>query len=318
MQTAFTQLMGIDVPIVQGAMAWVSDAELAAAVSRAGGLGIIASAGRTPEWTREEIRKARTLTDRPFGVNIVLQDADWPEKLQVILEEKPACVTAGAGNPVPLIEPLHEAGIKIFPVVPSVRLAKRVESAGADALVIEGLEAGGHIGNSTTMALLSQVIPAVSIPVIAAGGIADGRAMAAALAMGAAGVQMGTRFYASEECTAHPKAKEAIVLASDTDSVTTGRGAHLVRGLRNAMSEKYAELLESGAPKEELTKLVRGSSYRAPQEGDVEWGMVQAGQSLTLITEVLPVQTIIGHMLRDAQAASNLLHHYFLDRKETP
>lgn len=304
MKTKLSESLGIKYPIIQGAMAWVSESKLAAAVSNAGGLGSIATAGRNPTWVEEEIRKAKTLTDKPFGVNVVLMDAAKDEIIDTIIKEKPAVVTLGAGNPVPYMPMLKEAGIKVLPVVPNLKLAKRVQDNGADALVIEGMEAGGHIGSLTTMALMTQVIPEVDIPVIAAGGFADGRGLAAALLMGASGIQMGTRFYASEECIAHINAKNAIVNAEDVDTVITGYiTGNMVRGLKNAMTEKYKELEKTCASREELTKLVVGTSKKAPYEGDVEWGLVQAGQSLGVIKSLDSVEKIIQDIIADAQKA---------------
>lgn len=304
MKTKLTESLGIKYPIIQGAMAWVSEAELAAAVSNAGGLGTIATAGHSAEWVENEIRKAKSLTDKPFAVNIVLMADNKDEIVEVILKEKPAVVTLGAGNPVPYMESLKAAGIKVVPVVPNLKLAKRVQDHGADALVIEGMEAGGHIGVLTTMALMTQVISEIDIPVITAGGFADGRGLAAALLMGASGVQMGTRFYASKECKAHENAKNAIVNAGDTDTAITGYMVNnMVRGLKNALTEKYKELEKERAPREELTKLVVGTSRKAPYEGDVEWGMVQAGQSLSVIRSIDSVNDIIQKIVQDAKDA---------------
>ncbi len=293
MKTKLTELLGIEYPIIQGAMAWVSDAELVAAVGNAGGAGAIASGGRTTEWVREQIKKAKTLTDKPFGVNLMLMDPNIEEKKAVIIEEGVSFVTLGAGNPVPHIEELHAANIKVIPVVPNLKLAKRVEAAGVDAIVIEGMEAGGHIGSLTTMALMTQVIPEINIPVVIAGGIVNAKGVAAALLMGAAGVQMGTRFYASKECTASENAKNAIVAAIDTDSETTGDRKHQVRGIKNALTAKYYEMEAAGASQAELIELVTGTSKKAPVEGDVEWGFVQAGQSLSEIKAVLSCEEII-------------------------
>ncbi len=302
MKTKLTTLFGIEYPIVQGGMAWVSDAELVAAVAEAGGIGSIGSARRSPEWVRQQIRKARNLTDKPFGVNLVLLDKDFEQKKEVVIQEGVTYVATGAGNPVPHIEDFHEVGIKVMPVVPNLKLAKRVAAAGADAIVVEGMEAGGHIGKLTTMALLTQVVPEIDIPVVVAGGIVDGRGVAAALLMGAAGVQMGTRFYASLECTAHQNAKQAIVDAIDTDTEVTGRKGHEVRGLRNKMTEKYHQLVSEGAPLEEIEKLVTGTSKMAPQDGDVDWGFVQAGQSLTPIVSIMSCRDIVTKIMRDAEA----------------
>ncbi|MBC9784583.1 nitronate monooxygenase [Heliobacterium chlorum] len=313
MKTKLTELLGIQYPIIQGGMAWVSEANLTSAVSNAGGAGIIATGGRPTEWVREEIRKAKSLTAKPFGVNIMLMAPNKDEIVDVVCEEKVAFVTLGAGNPVPFFAKLKEAGIKAIPVVPSVKLAKRVEAAGADALVIEGMEAGGHIGTLTTMALLTNVIPEMKIPVIAAGGIADGRGIAAALLMGASGVQMGSRFLLAEECSLHPNAKARIIQAVDTDSIVTGysRG-HGVRGLKNAMTEKYLELERKGVPQEELDKIAIGTNRLAAIEGDIENGLVQVGQSLHPLQEVKPVKEIVEGLMAEVSktltGASQLLH----------
>lgn len=301
MNTKLTNLLGIKYPVIQGGMAWVSEATLTAAVSNAGGAGIIASGGRTADWVREEIRKAKSLTNKPFGVNVMLMAPNKEEVVRVICEEKVAFVTLGAGNPVPFFETFRQAGIKSIPVVPSVKLAKRVEAAGADAIVIEGMEAGGHIGTLTTMALLTNVIPEVSIPVISAGGIVDGRGMAAALLMGAAGVQMGSRFLLTEECTMHPKAKQHIIEAEDTDSVVTGysRG-HGVRGLKSKFTDEYLELERSGAPQNVLNDLATGTNKLAAIEGNIEHGLVQVGQSLNRLKEVKPTQQVIEEIITEA------------------
>ncbi len=299
MKTKLTELLGIEYPIIQGAMAWVSDAELSAAVSNAGGAGVIATGGRTNEWVREQIQKAKSLTDKPFGVNLMLMDPEVEAKKAIMIEEGVSFVTLGAGNPVPHFEALHAAGIKAIPVVPNLKLAQRVADKGADAIVIEGMEAGGHIGRLTTMALMTQVIPNVDIPVVVAGGIVNARGVAAALLMGAAGVQMGTRFYASKECTASDNAKNAIVNAKDTDSETTGTRGHEVRGIKNALTEKYHQMVAEGASEEALIELVTGTSRKAPVDGDVEWGLVQAGQSLNEITSVLSCEEIIHGIFKE-------------------
>ncbi|KYZ77804.1 2-nitropropane dioxygenase [Anaerosporomusa subterranea] len=300
METKITKLLGIKYPIIQGAMAWVSEANLTAAVSNAGGAGVIATGGRTTDWVRDEIRKTKTLTNKPFGVNVMLMAPNKDEVVEVICQEKVAFVTLGAGNPVPFFDAFHKAGIKAIPVVPSVKLAKRVEAAGADAMVIEGMEAGGHIGTLTTMALLTNVIPEVSIPVIAAGGIVDGRGMAAALLMGASGVQMGSRFLLAEECTVHMNAKQRIIAASDTESVVTGysRG-HGVRGLKSKFTDKFLALEVSGAPDEELNNLATGTNKLAAVDGDVENGLVQVGQSLNRLREIKPAQTLIDEIIAE-------------------
>lgn len=304
MKTKLTELLNIKYPIIQGAMAWVSEANLAAAVSNAGGAGIIATGGRGVSWVKEQIMLAKSLTDKSFGVNIVLMDKDKDEIIELVCNEKFAFVTLGAGNPVPYIDVLKKAGIIVIPVVPNLKLAKRVEENGADALIIEGMEAGGHIGKLTTLSLMTQVIPEINIPVIAAGGFSDGRGLAAALVMGASGIQMGTRFYASKECTAHINAKNAIVNAGDTDTEITGylRGSH-VRGLKNKMTEKYIELEKENAPYEQLHDLIVGTSRKAPVDGDVEWGHVQAGQSLSVIKSIDSCEEIIQNMVSEAEKA---------------
>lgn len=305
METKLTKLLGIKYPIIQGGMAWTSDAVLAAAVSNAGGAGIIGSGGRTTEWTRDEIRKAKSLTDKPFGVNVMLMAPNIAEIIDMLCEEKVAFVTLGAGNPVPHIEKFHNAGIKVIPVVPNVKLAKRIEAAGADAMVIEGMEAGGHIGQQTTMALMENVLPQIkNIPVLVAGGISDGRALAAALLMGAEGVQIGSRFLLTSECPAHPAAKQAIIDATDTDSAVTGfsRG-HGVRCLKNAFTQKFSEKEISGAPQEELNAMGTGTNKRGIMEGDIVNGTVMVGQSLNVLNDILPCKEVIERMMAEAQAA---------------
>lgn len=305
MKTKLTELLGIKYPVIQGGMAWTSDANLAAAVSNAGGAGIIGSGGRTVEWTRDEVRKAKGLTDKPFGVNVMLMAPNIAEIIEMLCEEKVAFVTLGAGNPVPHIATFHAAGIKVIPVVPSVKLAKRIEAAGADAMVVEGMEAGGHIGKQTTMALMENVLPAVqSIPVLVAGGISDGRALAAALLMGAEGVQMGSRFLLTTECPAHPAAKEAIVKATDTDSVATGYSRNLgVRCLANAFTEAYTAKEIAGAPKEELMQMGTGTNRKGILEGDTVNGTVMCGQSLNVLNDVLPCKEVMERIIAEAKAA---------------
>jgi enoyl-[acyl-carrier protein] reductase II len=312
MRTKLTELLNIEYPILQGAMAWVSEANLASAVSNAGGAGVIASGGRTVSWLREQIDLAKSLTDKPFGVNVVLMDKNKDEIIDLICREKVAFVTLGAGNPVPYFERFKQAGIISVPVVPNLKLAKRVQESGADALIIEGMEAGGHIGKLTTMALMTQVIPEISIPVIAAGGFADGRGLAAALVMGASGIQVGTRFYASLECTAHINAKNAIINAGDTDTEITGYlHGHAVRGLKNKMTDKYVELEKEKVPYDQLHDLVVGTSRKAPVDGDVEWGLVQAGQSLSVIKSIESCETIIRNMIAEFKTAINNATLYF-------
>lgn len=305
MKTKLTELLGIKYPVIQGGMAWTSDANLAAAVSNAGGAGIIGSGGRTVEWTRDEVRKAKGLTAKPFGVNVMLMAPNITEIIEMLCEEKVAFVTLGAGNPVPHIATFHAVGIKVIPVVPSVKLAKRIEAAGADAMVVEGMEAGGHIGKQTTMALMENVLPAVqSIPVLVAGGISDGRALAAALLMGAEGVQMGSRFLLTTECPAHPAAKEAIVKATDTDSVATGYSRNLgVRCLANAFTDAYTAKEIAGAPKEELMQMGTGTNRKGILEGDTVNGTVMCGQSLNVLNDVLPCKDVMERIIAEAKAA---------------
>ena len=294
MSKKLTNMLNIKYPILQGGMAWVSDGKLAAAVSEAGGAGIIASGGRDVSWVVKEIRLAKSLTSKPFGVNIQLMAVNKDEIINAICEEKVEFVTLGAGNPVPFFEQFDRAGIKKIPVVPNVKLAKRVQDKGADAIVIEGMEAGGHIGVLTTMALMTQVIPMIDIPVIVAGGFADGRGLAAALVMGAAGVQMGTRFLLAEECAVHNNFKQKLIGASDTDTVVTGlTSGHAVRGVKNKFTDNFLALERKGTPEEELARLATGTSRLAAVEGDVENGMVQAGQSLLPLIKIEPAQVII-------------------------
>ena len=304
MSTKLTELLGIKYPIIQGGMAWISEANLASAVSNAGGAGIISTGGRSADYTRDEIRRCRELTDKPFGVNIMLMAPNKEEIIAVIKEEKPAFVTLGAGNPVPYFAPLHEAGIKVIPVVPNVKLAKRVADKGADAMVIEGMEAGGHIGVLTTMALMTQVLPEVDIPVAVAGGIADGRGLAAALVMGADGVQMGTRFLVAAECKVHDNMKAKLIEAIDTDTIVTGLtigGA--VRGIKNKFSEDFVALELAGqTPKDELLKMATGTNKLAAVDGDTENGMMQAGQSLTPLKKIEPARTIIENIIAEANS----------------
>lgn len=304
MAKSITEVLGIKYPIIQGGTAWISDAKLAAAVSNAGGAGIISCGGRTTEYVREEIRKAKQLTDKPFGVNVMLMAPNKDEIVDVICEEKPAFVTLGAGNPVPYFAKLKEAGIKVIPVIPNVKLAKRVAAAGADAMVAEGMEAGGHIGVLTTMALMTQVIPEIKdIPVVMAGGFGDGRGLAAAMLMGAGGVQMGTRFLVAEECSVHENMKQKLIEAVDTDTIVTGLtlgGA--VRGIKNKFSTEFVQKENEGkTSKEELIRMATGTNKLAAVEGDVVNGMMQAGQSLTVLQKVEPVATIIEDIMKQAR-----------------
>lgn len=303
METALTKLLNISCPIVQGGMAWVAEHTLAAAVSNAGGLGIVAAANAPAEAVREEIRKTREQTDRPFGVNIMLLSPHVEEVACLVAEERVPVVTTGVGNPGPYMKPWKEAGIRVIPVVASVALAKLMQRAGADAVIAEGCESGGHIGETTTMALVPQVADAVSIPVIAAGGIGDGRGLAAARMLGAAGVQMGTRFLSAKECVIHENYKKKILRASDIDTAVTGRSTgHPVRQLRNRMTRKYLELEKEGTNFEELELLTLGSLCRAVQEGDTDNGSMMAGQIAGLVKREQSCQEILEEMVQQAEA----------------
>ncbi len=294
MKSRICDLLGIEYPIIQGGMAWVATAELAAAVSNAGGLGLIAAGGAPADVVREQIKKCRTLTDKPFGVNVMLMSPFADDIMQMLLEEKVAVVATGAGNPAKYIPSLKGAGIKVIPVIPSVAIATKMEKAGADAVVAEGTEAGGHIGELTTMCLVPQVVDALSIPVIAAGGIADARGAAASFALGADGIQVGTRFICSTECIAHQNYKEAIIKAKDRDAVVTGRvnGAP-VRALKNKLTREYDRLEKEGATREEIEELGVGGLRRAFAEGDTEMGSLMAGQSAAMVQKIEPCADII-------------------------
>ncbi|MBB6478298.1 enoyl-[acyl-carrier protein] reductase II [Negativicoccus succinicivorans] len=300
MKTKLTELLGIRYPIIQGAMAWISESTLVSAVANAGATGVIATGGQSSAWIHEQIRKTKELTDHPFGVNLMLQAPNKDEVLEIICEEKVAFATIGAGNPVPYFEPLHRAGVKAIPVVPSVKLAKRVQEKGADALVIEGFEAGGHDGMQTTMALMTNVIPEIDIPIIVAGSIVDGRGMAAALLMGADGVQMGSRFLLAEECQVHQNSKDAIIAATDTDSVITGfTRNNNVRGLRSAFTDEYLRLEREGAADDVLTALSRGTNRLAAVDGDTVNGVVQVGQGLNRLTKIQPAKEIVDEIIHE-------------------
>lgn len=303
MKTRITELLGIEYPIIQGGMAWVAEHRLAAAVSNAGGLGIIGAASAPPEIVRAEIRKCKELTDKPFGVNVMLLNPNAEEVAKVVVEEGVKVVTTGAGNPSKYMAMWKEAGVKVIPVVASVALAKLMERGGADAVVAEGMESGGHIGFTTTMTLVPQVVDAVSIPVIAAGGIADGRGMAAALMLGAEAVQMGTRFVVAEESIVHENYKKKVIKASDIDSEITGASTgHPVRCLRNKMTRQYLELEKSGADFMELEKLTLGSLRNAVMDGDVVNGTVMAGQIAGLIKEEKNCKEILEEIITEAKA----------------
>ncbi len=302
--TVINEQLGIKYPILQGGMAWVADASLAAGVSNAGGLGIIAAMNSNGEQLRAEIRKARELTDKPFGVNIMLMSPFVQEVAQVVVEEKVPVVTTGAGNPGKYMKAWNEAGIKVIPVVPSTALAKMAERNGAFAVIAEGGESGGHVGDLTTMALVPQVVDAVSIPVIAAGGIADGRQVAAAFMLGAVGVQVGTRFLVAEECTISQEYKNKILKAKDIDTVVTGkRLGHPVRSIKNSFTREYtkAEYDSSNVSDEELEKMGLGVLRMAAREGEVSKGCVLAGQVASMVKKEQPAKEIIEELFEGAE-----------------
>ncbi|MBS7329826.1 MAG: enoyl-[acyl-carrier-protein] reductase FabK [Lachnospiraceae bacterium] len=294
MKTGITELLGIEYPIIQGGMAWVAEYNLAAAVSNAGGFGIIGAASAPPEIVREQIRKCKELTDKPFGVNVMLMNPNAEEVAKIVIEEGVKAVTTGAGNPAKFIPMWKEAGVKVIPVVASVAMAVMMERAGADAIVAEGMESGGHIGQTTTMALLPQVVDAVNIPVIGAGGIADGRGFAAAIMLGAEAVQMGTAFLVAKENIVHENYRNKVIAAKDIDSVVTGTSTgHPVRGLRNHMTKEYLRLEKEGATIDELEKITLGALRRAVIEGDAKDGTVMAGQIAGLIKKEATCKEII-------------------------
>ena len=302
METRITQLLGIRYPIIQGGMAWVAEYHLAAAVSNAGGLGIIGAASAPAEVVRTQIQEAKKLTDQPFGVNVMLMNPNAEEVAKVVIEEGVQVVTTGAGNPSKFIPMWKEAGVKVIPVVASVAMAKMMERAGADAVVAEGMESGGHIGELTTMTLVPQVADAVQIPVIAAGGIADARGFAAAIMLGAEAVQMGTRFVTAKESIVHTNYKERIIKARDIDSEVTGRSTgHPIRVLRNQMSRDYLKMEKAGASFEELEVLTLGSLRKAVMDGDVKGGSLMAGQIAGLVKQENSCKEIIDEILNGAQ-----------------
>ncbi|MEF9941202.1 MAG: enoyl-[acyl-carrier-protein] reductase FabK [Lachnospiraceae bacterium] len=300
MNTKITELLGIEYPIFQGGMAWVAEYHLATAVSEAGGLGIIGAANAPVEWLRNQIQQAKAKTKNPIGVNIMLMSPYADEIAKVIVEEKVEVVTTGAGNPEKYMEMWKQAGVKVIPVVASVALAKRMERCGADAVIAEGTEAGGHIGEITTMVLVPQVVDAVTIPVIAAGGIADGRGMAAAFMLGAQGVQMGTHFVVTKESMVHDNYKKFILKAKDIDSRVTGRSTgHPVRTLRNQQTREYLQLESQGASFEELEHLTLGALRRAVVDGDVVNGSVMSGQIAGLVKEELSCKEFIHKIMNE-------------------
>lgn len=302
MKTEITELLGIEYPIIQGGMAWVGTNELASAVSEAGGLGIIGSGGAPASWVKEQIQQVKKKTDKPFGVNVMLMNPEADAIAQVIVDEKVPVVTTGAGNPEKYMEMWKAAGVKVIPMVASVALAKRMERTGADAVIAEGTESGGHIGETTTMALVPQVVDAVSIPVIAAGGIADGRGIAAAFMLGAKAVQMGTIFVASKESIASDAYKNKVVKAKDIDTKVTGRSTgHPVRCIRNKQTQEYLRLESEGATLEELEHLTLGGLRKAVVDGDVINGSVMAGQIAGLVKEIRSCKDIVEGLNAQAE-----------------
>lgn len=306
MKTRVTELLGIEYPIIQGGMAWVAEHNLAAAVANAGGLGLIGAGGAPADFVREQIRKAKELTDKPFGVNVMLMNPEADAIAQVIVDEGVKVVTTGAGNPGKYMAMWKEAGVKVIPVVASVAMAKMMERAGADAIVAEGTESGGHIGSATTMTLVPQVVDAVNIPVIAAGGIADGRGFAAAMMLGAEAVQMGTRFVVASESIVHDNYKKKVIAAKDIDSEVTGMShGHPVRQIRNNMTRDYLKKEKEGATMEELEYLTLGSLRKAVVEGDVVNGTIMAGQIAGLVKKEQTCAEMIQEIMKEA---GELLH----------
>jgi enoyl-[acyl-carrier protein] reductase II len=301
MKTRITELLGIEYPIIQGGMAWVATHELASAVSEAGGLGIIGAGGAPAEFVRDQIKKVKSATDKPFGVNIMLMNPEADAIAQVVVDEGVKVVTTGAGNPAKYMDMWKAAGVKVIPVVASAGMAKMMERCGADAIVAEGMESGGHIGSLTTMALVPQVVDAVSIPVIAAGGIGDGRGFAAAMMLGAEAVQIGTRFVVAKECIVHENYKNMLIKAKDIDSTVTGTTTgHPVRSIRNKMTKEYLRLEKEGAGLMELEQLTLGSLRKAVVDGDVTNGTVMAGQIAGLVKKEQTCSEIINEIMEQA------------------
>lgn len=304
LRTTLCDLLGIEAPVLQGGMAWIADASLASAVSEAGGLGIIAAMNADAAWLRDQIHRLRAMTDKPFGVNVMLLSPYADEVAQVVIEERVPVVVTGAGNPSKYMKAWNEAGIKVVPVVASVALARLVERAGAVAVVAEGSESGGHIGETSTMALVPQVVDAIDIPVIAAGGIADGRGLAAALVLGACGVQVGTRFLVADECTVSEVYKELVLKAKDTSTRATGRTTgHPVRALKSPFSNRYAQREDAGASPEELAALGTGALRKAAQEGDYTQGSFLCGQIAGMVSKRQPAHEIVHDLVEGADRA---------------
>ncbi len=301
LRTPVCDILEIEYPILQGGMAWIATSELAVAVSNGGGLGIIAAGAAPPDYVRTQIHKTREGTSRPFGVNIMLMSPFAAEIVEMTIEERVPVVMTGAGNPGPLIPRFREHGIHVVPVVASVALAKRLERAGAAAVIAEGMESGGHIGETSTMVLVPQVVDALSIPVIAAGGFADGRGLVAALALGAQGIQMGTRFACTTECIAHPSYKEKVLKSRDRCTVTTGHSlGHPVRAMENTFTREFQQLENSNAPRDVVEAFGAGALRRGLIEGDMDHGSLMAGQVAGMIDDVIPAAEVISRLMREA------------------
>ena len=306
MKTRVTELLNIEYPVIQGGMAWVGTAELAAAVSEAGGLGIIGAGGAPASWVEEQIHKVKEKTDKPFGVNLMLLNPEADAIAELLVKEEVKVVTTGAGNPEKYMEEWKKAGVRVIPVVASTALAKRMEKAGADAVIAEGTESGGHIGETTTMALVPQVVDAVNIPVIAAGGIGDGRGVCAAFMLGAEAVQMGTRFVVAKESNVHQNYKDRVIAAKDIDSVVTGRSTgHPVRSLRNSMTREYLDMEKEGVEFEKLERLTLGTLRNAVVDGDVKQGTVMAGQIAGLVNKEQTCEEIIKELMKEVSEVYN-------------
>ena len=307
MNTRITELLGVKYPVIQGGMAWVAESTLAAAVSNAGGVGLIAGGSAPIDYLRDQIRRAKSLTDKPFGVNIMLMSPNAEDLAKLVIEEGVKVVTTGAGNPGKYMEAWKQAGIKVIPVIPSVALAKRMERSGADAVIAEGTESGGHIGEITTMCLVPQVVDAVSIPVIAAGGIADGRGIAASIMLGAEGVQIGTRFLAATECQVHENYKKLVIDAKDTDSIVTGRfTGHPCRGVKTKFAKSLLSFEREGGTPEKFEEITLGSLRKAAVDGNIDEGSFLAGAISGMVNKIEPAKDMIEEMFAQAEKLLNL------------
>ncbi len=313
LHTSLCDLLGIEYPILQGGMAWVATAELAAAVSEAGGLGVIGAGNAPGEVVRQQIRKAKEMTSKPFGVNAYYLSPFIDEVIKIVIEEKVSVVTTGAGNPGKHIAGLKEAGIKVIPVVSAVSLAKRLEKIGVDAVIAEGLECGGHTGELTTMALVPQVVDAVKVPVIAAGGIADGRQLAASFCLGAQGAQMGTRFICATECKVHDNYKMAVIKAKDRDTTLTGPEGHYVRVIKNMLTRQFEALAKEHAPQKEFEKLGTGRLRAAAVEGDDKMGSLMSGQVAAMVKKIQPAREIITEIVEETLQVFKEKQQYLRD-----